>query len=130
MSLWICPRCEKNGRASHHLYGQTICKRCGYKKGSDEKLEKITKRYEEEDVKEYRIIVKTPQGKMKAIKLENEDQCDGCPYLYFDENKSNPSRWIGEGYYVHTCKIFKGDLDHYLHHPLRLEECKNSVIVK
>ena len=56
MSIWICPRCEKNGRQSHHMYGQTTCKRCGYKKGSDEKYERITRRHER-DVKELRVAL-------------------------------------------------------------------------
>ncbi|KKN57554.1 hypothetical protein LCGC14_0561000 [marine sediment metagenome] len=43
MSIWICPRCLRDDdRQSHHLYGQTVCKRCDYKKGSIRKYEKIT----------------------------------------------------------------------------------------
>lgn len=48
MSIWICPRCEENGRESHHMYGQTVCKRCGYKRGSDERLEENTKEWEKD----------------------------------------------------------------------------------
>lgn len=47
MSIWECPRCNKEGRSSIHLYGQTECKRCGYKKGSNTHYNEI----EREDAK-------------------------------------------------------------------------------
>jgi len=61
---------------------------------------------------------------MKKITLKDRDYCCGCAFLEFDKKKSNPSRWLGEGYYVHQCLLFRQSLQHYLHYPLRLEECK------
>ena len=52
-----------------------------------------------------------------TIKLENLEHCEGCPFLFYDERASTPSE------YVHICRIFEEDLEHYLHHPLRYERC-------
>jgi len=65
---------------------------------------------------------------MAKIKLKDISYCEGCPFLYFDEEKSTPSEYVGEGYYVHTCNLYDASLSHYLHHPLRLEECKKTQI--
>lgn len=53
MSVWQCPRCWEKGRASIHLYGQTECKRCSYKKGSNAHYNEI-EREDEERVAEMR----------------------------------------------------------------------------
>ena len=52
MSIWVCPRCEERGRSSIMLSGisdTTVCHRCGYKRGSNDRLEKKTRK-EDEDV--------------------------------------------------------------------------------
>lgn len=66
--------------------------------------------------------------KSQGIELEDERYCENCPFLFFDEKNSIPSPYLGEGYYVHFCNLFEEDLGHYLHYPLRLEECKETRI--
>lgn len=40
--------------------------------------------------------------------------CQKCRSLYYDEKASSPSRYIGEGHYVYTCKRYNVDLSVYL----------------
>jgi len=63
---------------------------------------------------------------MSTIKLEDLEYCGGCPFLDFDKEKSTPSTYIGEGYYVYNCQVYHANLGSYLHHPLRLEKCKEE----
>ena len=59
------------------------------------------------------------------MKLD-EKYCDGCPFLHFNKEKSSPSLYIGEGYYVFECKKFNVSLTAYLDQALRLDECKRQ----
>ena len=42
---------------------------------------------------------------MKQLTLKDEEYCCGCSFLEFDRKRSTPSRWVGEGYYVHQCLL-------------------------
>lgn len=56
---------------------------------------------------------------------------ENCPFLEYDKKKSTPSPYLGEGHLVHYCKLSKGkiQLEHYLHHPLRTNDCiERSVL--
>ena len=46
-----------------------------------------------------------------------------CPFLKYDEGKSTPSRYIGEGYYVYNCEKYEKRLTCYLWHPLKTAKC-------
>ena len=57
------------------------------------------------------------------------NQCaENCPFL---ELFSTPSPYLGEGYLVYYCKLSKEkvQLQHYLYHPLRTDDCiERSVL--
>ena len=74
------------------------------------------------------MLTNFKDNKSNKIKLKDTDYCEGCPFLHYDEKESTPSPYIGEGYYVHKCSLFETDLSHYLHYPLRRDECKKTRI--
>ena len=74
---------------------------------------------------------RTPKEIRKMInlkgRLKQPAYCGGCPFLVFDKENSRENECIGEGYYAHYCVLYDYEpLIHYLHHPLRLEDCKRD----
>ena len=67
---------------------------------------------------------------IKTITLKDKSYCCGCCFLEYDEEKSTPSGWLGEGYYVHRCLLYIESLIHYLHYPIRIEKCKSENLVE
>ena len=57
-------------------------------------------------------------------------QCvENCPFL---ELFSTPSPYLGEGQLVHYCKLSKEkvQLQHYLYHPLRTDDCIERPVLE
>ena len=57
----------------------------------------------------------------------DSEKCEKkCPFLKYDEKKSFPSAYIGEGYYVYDCIKYNRRLTCYLAKPLKLTKCKEE----